>query len=288
MSYKFVKALGRNYSSRSRYGHGSTVKGITIHHWGSTGQKHANVVSWLRGYTGNRGSSAHYVVSDGLVTQIVDESNAAWHAGNNQGNGTTIGIECRPEMTAGDWATLVELCADIERRRGSMKYYRHKDWKNTACPGKYSSRIGELVKAVNAALKGKPPAKPKPKPAKPKPAKPKPAGKIPGPRTDFPWPDGHYIGPKDGPDRSHSGYFKNRKWSGQYDEHWLKALPEQLIRRGWSIGKGKTYLSRYGIDGRYGAEYEQLIRAFQREQGIPVDGLGGAQVWREAFHRPVS
>src|SRR5699024_11899103 len=59
MSYKFVKALGRNYSSRSRYGHGSTVKGITIHHWGSTGQKHANVVAWLRGYTGNRGSSAH-------------------------------------------------------------------------------------------------------------------------------------------------------------------------------------------------------------------------------------
>src|SRR5699024_9285839 len=86
--------------------------------------------------------------------------------------------------------------------------------------------------------------------------------------------------------RSHSGYFKNRKWSGHYDEHWLKALPQQLIRRGWSIGKGKTYLSKHGIDGRYGAEYEQLIRAFQREQGIPVDGLGGEQVWREAFHRP--
>src|SRR5699024_4078294 len=127
----------------------------------STGQKHAHVVAWLRGYTGNRRSSAHYVGFDGLVTQIVDESNAAWHAGNNQGNGTTIGIECRPEMTAGDWATLVELCADIERRRGSMKYYRHKDCKNTACPGTYSSRIGELVKAVIAALQGKPPGQPK-------------------------------------------------------------------------------------------------------------------------------
>ena len=31
---------------------------------------------------------------------------------------------------------------------------------------------------------------------------------------------------------------KNR--SGKYDEEWLKALPEQLIRRGWSIGKCKT------------------------------------------------
>src|SRR5699024_12448030 len=115
-----------HHSGRCRYGHGSDLTGNTIHHRGSTGQNQANVLACLRGYTGNRGSSAHYVVSDGLVTHIVDERTAAWHAGNHQGNGTTIGIECRPEMTAGDWATLVELCADIERRRGSMKYYRHK------------------------------------------------------------------------------------------------------------------------------------------------------------------
>ena len=282
MSYKLEKRLGRNYSSRSKYGYGSGIDGITIHHWGSTGQKHANVVAWLRGDTGNRGSSAHYVVSDGLVTQVVDESNAAWHGGSNKANGTTIGIEMRPEMTDGDWATLVELCADIERRHGSLKYYGHKDWKNTACPGDYYPRLGELVSSINALLDGKQPAaEPKPKPAKKN-------GKIPGPGTAFPWPDDHYIGPKDAPDRSHSGYFKNRKWSGQYDEHWLKALPAQLIERGWSIGKGKTYLSRYGIDGRFGSEYEQLIRAFQGEQGIPVDGLGGEQVWREAFHKPVT
>ena len=279
MSYKYEVKASPNYSSRARYGHGSKVRGITIHHWGSTGQSHDGVVRYLTRPRGN--TSAHYVVSAGRVTQIVDDSLAAWHSGNNRGNGTTIGIECRPEMSAGDFDTLVELCIELERVHGSLKYYAHSDWKATACPGKYREKLGELVRRVNAKDKGSTSA------AKPKP-KPKPSGKIPGPRTDFPWPDGHYIGPKDGPDRSHSGYFKNRKWSGQYDEHWLKALPEQLIRRGWSIGKGKTYLSKYGIDGRYGAEYEQLIRAFQREQGIPVDGLGGAQVWREAFHRPVS
>lgn len=110
MSYKYEVKASPNHSSRSRYGHGSKVKGITIHHWGSDGQKHANVVHWLRA-PDNHNSSAHYVVSDGLVTQLVDDSRAAWHSGNNEGNGTTIGIECRPEMSAGDWATLVDTTA---------------------------------------------------------------------------------------------------------------------------------------------------------------------------------
>lgn len=127
------------------------------------------------------------------------------------------------------------------------------------------------------------------KPSSSTPAKPKPSkGKAPGPGYDFPWPSGHYIGPKSGPDRSHSGFYKNRKWSGQFDEFWLKALPEQLIERGWSIGKGKSYLTKHGIDGRYGAEYKALITAFQREQGIGVDGLGGRETWDEAFKGDVT
>ena len=249
MSYKFVKALGKNYSSRSRYGHGSEIKGITIHHWGSPGQKHANVVAWLRGDTGNRGSSAHYVVSDGLVTQIVDESNAAWHAGNNQGNGTTIGIECRPEMTAGDWATLVELCADIERRRGSMKYYRHKDWKNTACPGKYSSRIGELVDAVNAALKGKAPAKPKP------PKKSSSAG------DPFPLDDGHFYYTEDRRSTVHSGY-------------WPKDRPAiRKIQR--KVGAA--------VDGRFGKYTKNKVIRWQRKHGVKDDGAVGSVTWGAMF-----
>lgn len=150
MSYKLVRNIGRNHSARSSYGYGSGIDGITVHWWGGKGQKFRNVVDWLRGYTGNRGSSAHYVVQDGLVEQIVEDSRASWHGGSNKANGTTIGIEMRPEMTDGDWATLVELCVNLERKHGSMKYYGHKDWKNTACPGDYYPRLGELVDAVNA------------------------------------------------------------------------------------------------------------------------------------------
>lgn len=165
-----------NSSTRGHYGHSTKPSGITIHHWGSTGQTHDGVVSWLRGAAGgtsNTQTSAHYVCSDGRVTQLVDDSRAAWHAGSTTGNGATIGIECRPEMTDGDWATLVQLCTDLEEKHGSLKYYGHKDWKNTACPGDYYPRIGELVDAINAEHKrrknggGTPKPKPKPKPSEP-------------------------------------------------------------------------------------------------------------------------
>lgn len=184
-NYTFKQQPSSNSSTRSHYGYGSKPTGITIHHWGSTGQKFENVVAWLRGAKGgtsNKGTSAHYVVESGRVSQLVGDSRAAWHAGSTPGNGQTIGIECRPEMSDGDWATLVQLCADIEEEHGSMKYYRHKDWKSTACPGKYATMMGKLIKDVNAehaARKKGGTTSPKPsKPAPAKPSKPKPAGKI--------------------------------------------------------------------------------------------------------------
>src|SRR5699024_8941813 len=155
-----------NSSPRSNFGASKNPVGITIHHWGADGQTHAGVVNWLAG-VGNKATSAHYVVSAGLVTQLESDYRATWHAGNGKGNGTTIGIEMRPEMSDGDWQTLVDLCVTIEKEHGSMKYYRHKDWKATACPGRYSGMIAKLVNDVNAALRGGT-TKPKaPKPSKP-------------------------------------------------------------------------------------------------------------------------
>lgn len=242
MSYKFSKNIGRNHSSRSSYGYGSGIDGITIHHWGSDGQKHANVVSWLRGYTGNRGSSAHYVVSDGLVTQLVEDSRASWHGGNNKANGTTIGIECRPEMSAGDWATLVELCVNLERKHGSLKYYGHKDWKNTACPGKYYDRLGELVNAVNEYHK---------------------TGKIPSTTG--------------GGSSTGSGGSGKREYEtvgygitlGLWDKgDPVKDWQDFLVDQGYDLGDG-------GVDGYFGADTEKPTKDFQEKHGLVPDGLAG-------------
>lgn len=165
MSYKLEVRETSNQSPRSNFGASSKPTGVTIHWWGSpsAGATHDGVVSWLRGRAGgtnNRNSSAHYVVSGSRVTRLAAETRATWHAGNRRGNGTTIGIEMHPRMSNQDWNTLVELCVDIERRHGSMKYYRHMDWKATACPGVYAKMIKKLVDDVNAAHGGKKPSAP--------------------------------------------------------------------------------------------------------------------------------
>lgn len=188
-NYKYQHLPSSNSSPRANFAdYDGDIDTIMLHHWGRDGQYHANVVSWLRGKAGgqnNKGSSAHYVVSAGLVTNLVPEPRAAWHCVGR--NGGTIGLELRPEMSKGDWQTAVELCADIEERRGSMKYDYHGNNAATACPGRWKSKLRELVRDINAehkrrgndpkdprrkasggATKPKPKAaaKPKPKPAK--------------------------------------------------------------------------------------------------------------------------
>ena len=51
-NYTFKNQPSSNSSTRSHYGYGTKPTGITIHHWGSTGQKFENVVAWLRGAKG--------------------------------------------------------------------------------------------------------------------------------------------------------------------------------------------------------------------------------------------
>lgn len=72
------------------------------------------------------------------------------------------------------------------------------------------------------------------------------------------------------------------------DSKHIKAFVNQLIKRGWNVGKGKTYLSKFGNDGMYCSEFRALIRAFQRDQGLRVDGLGGKATWDAAFKNPVT
>lgn len=119
------------------------------------------------------------------------------------------------------------------------------------------------------------------------PAKKNKAAPAPGPKTPFPLPKGYYFGPKSGGNRSVSGFY-GRRFKGKKDSTWLKEWANQLTRRGWSIGKGKTYLRRAGNDGKYGPEYQTLIRAFQRDQKLRVDGLLGEKTWNAAFHNPIT
>lgn len=143
---------------------GNKVKEIVIHHWGEEGQSFNGVVNWL--CNPKAGTSAHYVVMSGKVACIVDPENTAWHAGDYNHNQKSIGIECRPEATEGDYETAAELIADLWDTYGKLPLLRHKDIVATACPGKWD--IKKLKKMAEKIYGGSDkPSKPATKPSKP-------------------------------------------------------------------------------------------------------------------------
>jgi peptidoglycan hydrolase-like protein with peptidoglycan-binding domain len=144
----------------------------------------------------------------------------------------------------------------------------------------YSNMIDSDVASGWNPLSGDPfPPQPKPRP--------KPGQPAPGNPIDFPLPVGYYFGYPSGPVESVSGQY-GRIFKGLADHEWLKKWADQLSLRGWSIGVGKTYLSTYGNDGRYGDEYNKLVKAFQEDQGLSVDGELGINTWTAAYHNPVN
>lgn len=88
----------------------------------------------------------------------------------------------------------------------------------------------------------------------------------------FPLPNGYYFGPKSGPNNSISGYF-GVGWRAK-----LSPWQAQMVHRGWKLS----------VDGLFGDETERVVRAFQKEKGLAVDGKIGPQTWAAAWHAPVT
>jgi len=139
-----------------------TVRGITIHHWGSTGGSFNGIVDWFCNPNTTAKTSAHYVAqgtnADGTVSKrvacIVDPDVIAWHAGDWQANVDTIGIECRPEARTADYEVVAELVARLWLVYGVVPLYPHRHWAATACPGKWDlAKIKTMATAKLAALK---------------------------------------------------------------------------------------------------------------------------------------
>ncbi|HEY0031599.1 MAG TPA: N-acetylmuramoyl-L-alanine amidase, partial [Bacteroidia bacterium] len=89
-------AASCNYSGRA----GVAVSAVTIH---DVEGSYSGCISWFQNCAA--GVSAHYVLrsSDGQVTQMVLESNKAWHVGSE--NPYTIGLEHEGYASTGSWYT---------------------------------------------------------------------------------------------------------------------------------------------------------------------------------------
>lgn len=241
---------------------------IVIHHWGSRGQKFANVVSWLCNPRSK--VSAHYVAEGGRVARIVPESRRAWHAGSNTGNNYGIGIECRPEATDADYATVAALVRNIRDRRGDLPLRPHRDFTTTACPGAWDlDRLDRLAR-------GKGSSAPAPAPVKPSPAPPFPLPRRAGALC--------YYGPPDGGITSVSGRGRNSlapddvsKVGGRWRSKGLQRWQERMRARGYGLT----------ADGRYGPVTERAARNLQRLAKLEQDGKIGPDTWAAAWTLPV-
>lgn len=144
MAYEYISRY-TSPNQNARPNGSRSIRSITIHHWGARGQKFQNVVNYLCRRGSPNPTSAHYVVEAGKVACIVSPNARAWHAGNTYGNDTSIGIECRPEATEGDYRTVAELVRNLRRVYGNLPLFRHSHWKPTACPGVWDlSKIDRL------------------------------------------------------------------------------------------------------------------------------------------------
>lgn len=154
MAFKYITSKDSpNYGYPDGRRGQNKPKEIIIHHWGSPGQKFDNVVNWL--CNPNAGVSAHLVVEGGKAACIVNFSDAAWHAGNRAVNMSSIGIECRPEMSNSDFDTVAQVIAMVWKEYGKQLPLRgHKQIVPTACPGLWYPKLKELYNLATKYYKG--------------------------------------------------------------------------------------------------------------------------------------
>lgn len=99
---RWIAAHSSNYTAANREGDGKRIQYVIIH---TTQGSYAGSISWFQNPDSN--VSAHYVIrsSDGEVTQMVQNKDIAWHAGNWDYNVHSIGIEHEGYVEQPGWYT---------------------------------------------------------------------------------------------------------------------------------------------------------------------------------------
>ena len=123
---------------------GRSITKIVLHHNGGALTTEQCYQVWQ-----TREASAHYQVEiTGRIGQLVNDSDTAWHAGNQDANQTSIGIEHANNALAPNWtvsdATLdagahlvAALCRyyNLGRPAWGQNVFGHKNFYATDCPG---------------------------------------------------------------------------------------------------------------------------------------------------------
>lgn len=99
---RWVPASSSNYTVANRESDGNSIDYVIIH---TTQGSYSGTISWFQNPSSK--VSAHYVIrsSDGEITQMVQNKDIAWHAGNWNYNVHSIGIEHEGYVSDPAWYT---------------------------------------------------------------------------------------------------------------------------------------------------------------------------------------
>lgn len=110
---------------------------ITIHSTGNPRSTARNERDWLTNSSNTSTTGWHIVVDDKEIIEAIPLDEIAYHAGNKNGNYTSIGIEL---CESGDRGLVIANAIDLvvmmlkDRNWGTNRLKRHYDWSGKACP----------------------------------------------------------------------------------------------------------------------------------------------------------
>lgn len=136
--------------ARSYYGSYSR-SGVTYHWWNRpeavADSDHQNIVNYMNGRAAaGQAPTVNYVASHNKLTLLINPDNVAWTS--NNGNASTIGVECSPHLTDAFYKKLGWLHDQLEQRYGkALAIYVHKDWTPTECSPIIKQRIRDEANA---------------------------------------------------------------------------------------------------------------------------------------------
>lgn len=290
----------RNAGRAGTYNPSGKIDKITIHHMAGnlSIETCGNVLA-----SSAQGASANYGIgSDGRVGMYVEEKDRSWCSSSRANDYHAVTIEVANDGGAPDWHVsdkafnaLIDLCVDICKRNGfrlnhtgnaSGSLTRHNMFAATACPGPYlQGRFAEIAQLVNDRLDGK--------------TETGTAGTYTVVKGDSPWSIAEKVlgsGSKYKELMACNGLAENAtiyagqvlKIPGTAAETPAKptGYPEPTrnianYTEGDDVGWVQEKLAALGydpgdIDCKYGGKGEAAVKQLQRDYGLSVDGIVGA------------
>lgn len=129
---------------------------ITIHNTGNPTSTALNERLWLTNPSNTRVASWHYVIDEKKIIEAIPPNELAWHAGDFEGNNTSIGVEiCERGNQDIVLDRAVKFVAYLLKLRGwgIERLKTHKDWSGKNCPRLILPELDEFKKRVEGELK---------------------------------------------------------------------------------------------------------------------------------------